>query len=138
MRGLRSVAMVASLITAQVASAQGPMSSTQPDPAAGTATAPPAAAPGAAPGAASGAAGEFDVEKLFAGTCGWCHSDGGRAAGRGPKLMDSPLTDDEIAYRIRKGKQGAMPAFESSFNAEQIKAIIQYTRNLKPAGTSSQ
>ena len=25
----------------------------------------------------------FDVEQLFATTCGWCHSDGGRAAGKG-------------------------------------------------------
>lgn len=129
MRGVRSVGMAASLIAAQVAAAQGPMSSTPVAPASG--------APTAASPAAPGGPGEFDVEKLFAGTCGWCHSDGGRTAGRGPKLMDSPLTDDEIAYRIRKGKQGAMPAFESSFNAEQIKAIIQYTRNLKPAGTPS-
>ena len=129
MRWLGSVGMAALLFAAaQIAAAQGPMSST-PSTAAG--------APTTAGPAASGAAGEFDVEKLFAGTCGWCHSDGGRAAGRGPKLMDSPLTDEEIAYRIKKGKQGAMPGFESSFNEEQIKAIVQYTRNLKPAGTPS-
>jgi hypothetical protein len=28
--------------------------------------------------------GELDVPQLFATTCGWCHSDGGRAAGKGP------------------------------------------------------
>ena len=25
----------------------------------------------------------FDVDQLFASTCGFCHSDGGRAAGKG-------------------------------------------------------
>jgi mono/diheme cytochrome c family protein len=115
------------LLAAQVASSQGPMSST-----------PAAAVPGAtaAPqGTALEGSAEFDVEKLFASTCGWCHSDAGRVAGRGPKLMDSPLSDEEMAYRIRNGKSGAMPAFGSSFTEEQIKAIIRYTRNLKPAGT---
>ena len=29
----------------------------------------------------------LDVEQLFASTCGWCHSDGGRAAGKGPQLI---------------------------------------------------
>ena len=108
------------LLAGQAASPQGPMSSS---PAAG------------APAAPAQEGGEFDVEKLFASTCGWCHSDAGRVAGRGPKLMDTPLTDEEITYRIKNGKPGAMPAFGSSFTDEQIKAIIRYTRNLKPAGT---
>jgi mono/diheme cytochrome c family protein len=128
------------LLAAGVVSAQGPMSST---PGTGAAAAPPAASPpGTASPPAAGPAGpadsgQFDVEKLFAGTCGWCHSDGGRAQGRGPKLMDSTLTDSEITYRIKNGKQAAMPAFGSSFNDEQIKLIIQYIRNLKPAGAPS-
>ena len=46
----------------------------------------------------------LDVEKLFAGTCGWCHSGGGRVAGKGPKLMDTTLTDAEIVQRIKVGK----------------------------------
>ena len=117
------------LLAAEVAPSQGPMSST---PAAGAPSAPAAASPTAPEGT-----GEFDVEKLFANTCGWCHSDAGRVAGRGPKLMDNTLTDEEIAYRIKNGKPGAMPAFGSSFTEEQIKAIIRYTRNLKPAGTPS-
>ena len=125
---LRAPGMAALLLlAAEAAQSQGPMSST-----------PAAGAPGA-PAAASGApqegAAEFDVEKLFASTCGWCHSDAGRVAGRGPKLMDTTLTDEEIAYRIKNGKPGAMPAFGSSFTEEQIKAIIRYTRNLRPAGT---
>jgi mono/diheme cytochrome c family protein len=104
--------------------ADGPMSSTPP--AQGAASA--AAAP-----AASDASG-FDVPKLFANTCGWCHSNAGRVAGKGPQLMGTALTDEQIAYRIRHGKSGAMPAFGSSFSDEQIKAIIKYIRDLKPEG----
>ena len=74
----------------------------------------------------------FDVEQLFASTCGWCHSDGGRAAGKGPQLMDSPRSDDFIRNRIKTGKEGAMPAFGSSFSDVQIDAIIKYIRSLKP------
>lgn len=124
---LQSLGTAVLLFAAELATAQGPMSST-PTPAA-------ASGPATASSDAPGEAGAFDVEKLFANTCGWCHSDAGRVAGRGPKLMDSPLTDAEMAYRIKKGKQGAMPAFESAFSEEQIKAIIQYTRDLKPLDT---
>jgi mono/diheme cytochrome c family protein len=74
----------------------------------------------------------FDVEQLFAGTCGFCHSDGGRAAGRGPQLMNSPRSDDFIRDRIKTGKQGAMPAFGESFTDAQIDEIIKHIRALKP------
>jgi mono/diheme cytochrome c family protein len=37
---------------------------------------------------------KFDVSQLFATTCGFCHSEGGRAPGRGPQLMNSPRDDD--------------------------------------------
>jgi mono/diheme cytochrome c family protein len=74
----------------------------------------------------------FDVDQLFAGTCGFCHSDGGRAAGRGPQLMNSPRSDDFIRDRIKTGKQGAMPAFGESFTDAQIDEIIKHIRALKP------
>ena len=74
----------------------------------------------------------FNVEQLFASTCGWCHSDGGRAAGKGPQLMDSPRTDDYLRDRIKMGKAGAMPAFGSTFSDAQIDDIIKYIRALKP------
>jgi mono/diheme cytochrome c family protein len=74
----------------------------------------------------------LDVPQLFATTCGWCHSDGGRAAGKGPQLMDTQRTDDFIRNRIKNGKQGAMPAFGSLFNDAQIDQIIKYIRDLKP------
>jgi mono/diheme cytochrome c family protein len=93
------------------ANANGPMSSTP------------------APAASAAA---FNVQALFANTCGWCHSGAGRVAGKGPQLMGSSLTDAELIYRIKHGKTGAMPAFASSFNDEQIKAIVTYIRELKP------
>jgi mono/diheme cytochrome c family protein len=74
----------------------------------------------------------FDVEQLFATTCGWCHSSGGREAGKGPQLMDSPRSDDFIRNRIKTGKQGGMPAFGETFTDAQIDAIITYIRALKP------
>jgi mono/diheme cytochrome c family protein len=78
------------------------------------------------------AAGQIDVPQLFATTCGWCHSAGGRAAGKGPQLMDTRRDDDFIRDRIRNGKSGAMPAFGAVFNDAQINEIIKYIRTLKP------
>ncbi len=74
----------------------------------------------------------LDVPALFATTCGWCHSDGGRAAGKGPQLMNTQRSDDFIRTRIKLGKEGAMPAFGSTFSDADIDAIIKYIRSLKP------
>jgi len=87
------------------------------------------AVPEKPPGA--GGKGPMDVRQLFANTCGWCHSDGGRAAGKGPKLMGTALSDAEIVNRIKAGKPGAMPAFGSQFSDEDIRAIVAYIRNLR-------
>jgi mono/diheme cytochrome c family protein len=112
-----------------------------------TETAAPAAAPGAAPAAAPAPAADtaapakvaaapgtsnLDVPKLFATTCGWCHSQAGRKAGHGPQLMNTTRTDDFIRNRIKNGKQGAMPAFAVMFNDADIDRIIVYIRGLKP------
>jgi mono/diheme cytochrome c family protein len=111
---------------AQAGEMNGPMSST-PQPSTPAVAQPPATA-------AAGASGNFDVEKLFANVCGWCHSNGGRTAGKGPQLMGTTLTDAEITRRIMLGKTGAMPAFGGQFNGDQINAIIKYIRDLKPDG----
>ncbi|WP_245286587.1 cytochrome c [Bradyrhizobium sp. ARR65] len=74
----------------------------------------------------------MDVEQLFATTCGWCHSDGGRAAGKGPQLMNTQRDDEFIRDRIKNGKPGAMPAFGGMFTDAQIDEIIKYIRSLKP------
>jgi mono/diheme cytochrome c family protein len=73
-----------------------------------------------------------DIEggKMFAITCGFCHQDGGRHAGRGPKLSKSERSDEYIIERIKKGKVGAMPAYGSVFSDGQIMAILAYIRGL--------
>jgi mono/diheme cytochrome c family protein len=75
---------------------------------------------------------DLDVKELFTSTCGWCHSEGGRAAGKGPQLMNSARSDDFMHNRIKNGKEGAMPAFGQAFDDAQIDAIIKYIRALKP------
>jgi mono/diheme cytochrome c family protein len=57
-------------------------------------------------------------------------------AGKGPQLMATSRTDAEIIYRIKNGKPGAMPAFSSAFNDDQLKAIVKYIRDLKPEGSA--
>jgi mono/diheme cytochrome c family protein len=73
-----------------------------------------------------------DIEggQMFATTCGFCHQDGGRHAGRGPKLSKSERSDEYIIERIKKGKTGAMPAYGSVFTDGQIIAILAYIRGL--------
>ncbi|SHK58411.1 Cytochrome c, mono-and diheme variants [Bradyrhizobium lablabi] len=73
---------------------------------------------------------DINGEQMFATTCGFCHQDGGRAAGRGPKLSKSERSDEYIIERIKKGKPGAMPAFGSAFSDGQIIAILAYIRGL--------
>jgi mono/diheme cytochrome c family protein len=85
-----------------------------------------------APGATAASPASFNVNQLFASSCGWCHFKGGRENGKGPKLMDTTLTDAEIVSRIRAGKPGHMPAFGSTFSDDQLKAIVAYIRELKP------
>ena len=74
----------------------------------------------------------IDVTQLFATTCGWCHANAGRTAGRGPQLMDSPRSDEYLRTRIKLGKQGAMPAFGNQYSDPDIDQIIAYIRALKP------
>ncbi|EHR72248.1 cytochrome c, mono- and diheme variants family [Burkholderiales bacterium JOSHI_001] len=116
---------------AQAAERPGPMQSGShaSEPAAAAA---PASAAASASGTYSPAA--FDPKQLFTNVCGWCHSSGGRVAGKGPQLMGTTLTDGEISYRIRTGKTGQMPAFGTALNEAQIAAVTGYIRNLKPEG----
>jgi mono/diheme cytochrome c family protein len=88
--------------------------------------------PATAQQAAAPSDSKLDVHELFATTCGWCHSDGGRAAGKGPQLMNTERSDDFIRNRIKNGKEGAMPAFGQTFNDAQIDEIVKYIRALKP------
>jgi mono/diheme cytochrome c family protein len=71
------------------------------------------------------------VKELFATTCGWCHEQGGRVAGKGPQLAGTKRSDSFIISRIKEGKEGAMPAFEGALTDRQIKGILRYIRGLK-------
>jgi len=70
------------------------------------------------------------AETLFATSCGWCHSEGGREAGKGPKLAVTQRSDEFIVTRIKNGKPGQMPGFAGSLNNEQIEALLHYIRGL--------
>jgi mono/diheme cytochrome c family protein len=72
--------------------------------------------------------------QLFATSCGFCHQDGGRAAGRGPKLAGTDRPDEYLLNRIRVGKEGAMPAYGRAFNDSQLRALVAYIRSLKDDG----
>lgn len=74
----------------------------------------------------------FDVKATFRNICGFCHEDYGRKTGKGPQLMNSERTDQELISRIKKGLPGRMAAFGSAFNDEQIGQMVKFIRNLKP------
>jgi mono/diheme cytochrome c family protein len=87
-------------------------------------------APAGAQPQAEASSSDINGEQMFATTCGFCHQDGGRVAGRGPKLSKTERSDEFIIERIKKGKMGAMPAFGSVFSDGQIIAILAYIRGL--------
>jgi mono/diheme cytochrome c family protein len=76
-------------------------------------------------------ANDIDGETMFATLCGFCHEDGGRTAGKGPKLAGTRRSDEFIINRIKMGKPGAMPAFGRVFSDGQIIAILAYIRGLE-------
>lgn len=68
---------------------------------------------------------------LFVNTCGFCHEDGGRKPGRGPKLSQNPNDDTFLYHRIVTGSRRGMPSFARAFTPEQIWSLIAYIRSLK-------
>jgi mono/diheme cytochrome c family protein len=90
-------------------------------------------APPSKPPPAEASEKDIDGATLFATVCGWCHEDGGRSAGKGPKLAGTTRSDEFILNRVRNGKPGAMPAFGGSFSEGQIVAILAYIRTLEDA-----
>jgi len=73
----------------------------------------------------------IDGETMFATACGFCHQNGGRTAGKGPRLAGTTRSDDFLVERIKKGKPGAMPAFGGAFSDSQIMTIVGYIRTLE-------
>jgi mono/diheme cytochrome c family protein len=64
--------------------------------------------------------------------CGWCHEDGGRAAGKCPQLMGTQRDDNFILSRIAAGSEGKMPAFGEALSGPDMNALLAYIRSLKP------
>ena len=91
----------------------------------------PACAQTAAPAQSDQQTASLNVERLFATSCGWCHQNGGRTEGRGPKLAGTDKSDTYIISQIKNGKPPGMPSFGRSFNDEQVRAILAYIRGLK-------
>jgi mono/diheme cytochrome c family protein len=93
----------------------------------------PAQTPPAQPaGNAAAPAQAFSVKNTFRNVCGFCHESYGRKAGKGPQLMGSQLSDQQIFDRIKNGKPGRMAAFGGSFTDDQIREIVVFIRALRP------
>lgn len=75
---------------------------------------------------------DFDVKSAFRNICGFCHSDYGRHASKGPQLMNSERTDEFLFNRIKTGLPGRMAGFASIYSDEQIWKIVKFIRSLKP------
>jgi mono/diheme cytochrome c family protein len=68
---------------------------------------------------------------LFEAQCHICHGADGKANIAGAKdLTISQKSEDEIAQLIKKGKN-AMPAMESIYSEDEIKALVHYVISLR-------
>ncbi|MBI3530859.1 MAG: c-type cytochrome [Betaproteobacteria bacterium] len=75
---------------------------------------------------------DFSVKNTFRNICGFCHENYGRKGAKGPQLMGTELTDDQIFNRIKNGKPGRMAAFGVAFTDDQIRDIVTFIRALRP------
>jgi mono/diheme cytochrome c family protein len=72
-------------------------------------------------------------ERVYVDNCARCHGNAG-GGGAGPKLADGRVVRNfpdaaDQAEVVRKGR-GSMPAWESKLTAEQIDAVVRYTREV--------
>lgn len=74
---------------------------------------------------------DFDVKANFRNICAFCHQNYGRQEGKGPQLMNSAKTDEELFNRIKNGKPGRMASFGVAFSDEKIWAIVKFIRSLR-------
>lgn len=92
----------------------------------------PTAAPAAPPEAVE-AAGGIDGGELYGRRCAGCHGGDG-SGGIGPRLAGGRMVEkypdvaDQVAL-VTNGQRG-MPAFASRLTAEEIDAVVQYTRTV--------
>ena len=80
-----------------------------------------------------GAGGQIDGSAVFSDSCATCHgADGGGISG--PPLKDGlvvanfPDIEDQITV-VTDGR-GPMPAFGDRLSADEIRAVVEYTRTL--------
>jgi mono/diheme cytochrome c family protein len=75
-------------------------------------------------------ANDIDGQALYDDQCASCHSEDG-SGGFGPSLqgIQDRFSEDEEADIIANG-QGSMPGFSGDLSAEEIAAIVAYTRTL--------
>jgi mono/diheme cytochrome c family protein len=92
----------------------------------------PTAAPAASPAAVE-AAGGIDGGQLYGARCAGCHGGDG-SGGIGPRLAGGrvvtrfPDVAEQVAV-VTDGRRG-MPAFGPRLSAEEIAAIVEYTRTV--------
>lgn len=75
---------------------------------------------------------EIDVKSTFRNVCGFCHSNYGRHASKGPQLMNSERSDEFLFNRIKNGLPGRMAAFGSIYSDDDTRKIVKFIRSLKP------
>jgi mono/diheme cytochrome c family protein len=71
----------------------------------------------------------FDVKKLFATKCSWCHQGYGMKQADGPKLAGTHLSYEQVVTQIVVGKT-PMPGFRKQLSPEQIQALAEYIKAL--------
>ena len=89
-----------------------------------------------APGQAQGPEKQFlEGKKLFEGTCADCHRINGQglpekfpALDKNPFVIADPAKVINTVLKGRKGKLGQMPAWQETFNDQQVAAVITYVR----------
>lgn len=72
---------------------------------------------------------------LFADNCAACHGSGAAGiVGSYPNLVDDDWlwggTIEDIETSVAKGRRGFMPAFEASFDPQQMESVSQYVLSL--------
>lgn len=71
----------------------------------------------------------FDVKKLFATRCSWCHQGYGMKQADGPKLAGTHLSYEQVVTQIVVGRT-PMPGFRKQLSPEQIQALAEYIKAL--------
>jgi mono/diheme cytochrome c family protein len=74
-----------------------------------------------------------DGAAVFASNCARCHGADGRG-GIGPRLAGTVtrvIPDERVEVQVVTLGSGGMPAFGGHLSAEEIQAVVDYTRSLR-------